>query len=363
MATRVFLCTGSDPGRHRSLLESMAEVGLSVQTYSASGEPTIDVARAATEAAREHRSAAVVAIGGGSILDLAKAVAMLLANGGDPMDYIEVIGRGAPIARRSVPLVLTPTTAGSGSEVTSNAVLGSPEHRVKVSLRSPLMLAHLAVVDPLLTLSAPPATSAASGLDALTQCLEPYVSRMANPVSDAFATQGLRRGARSLLPVLADGSDVSAREGMALCSLMGGLALSNAKLGAAHGIAGPFGGMFDSPHGAVCAALLGPVMDVNIRAMRERDADNPALARYDEVARLLTDDPAATAEDAVRWVRSLVAQLKVPGLATYGFQPGPGGDGPELHDLVARSLRSSSMKGNPVTLTEGEVAEVVRAAA
>lgn len=366
MASRVFVTTGSDPGRHRSLLHEMADVGLRVETFPAAGEPTVEVARAATERAREHGSEAVVAIGGGSTLDLGKAVAMLLANGGDPLDYLEVIGRGNPITEPSRPLLLAPTTAGSGSEVTSNAVLGSPEHRVKVSLRSPLMLARLAVVDPLLTLGAPPATTAASGLDALTQCLEPYVSRMANPASDAFARAGLARAARALRRVVADGSDVSAREDMAVGSLMGGLALSNAKLGAVHGIAGPFGGMFDSPHGAVCAALLAPVMSANVRAMRERDADSPALPRYRELARVLTGDPGATFEDGLAWVRGTVDALGVPGLSTYGLQLGTGpgdADSADLTDLVTRSLRSSSMKGNPITLTREETADVVRSAA
>jgi alcohol dehydrogenase class IV len=316
------------------------------------GEPTVDSARAAVAAAREFGADVVVGIGGGSPLDLGKAVAVLLANGGDPLDYLEVVGRGQPFTRPAVPCVAVPTTAGTGSEVTANAVLTSPEHRVKASLRSPLMLPRVALVDPLLTLGCPPAVTASSGLDALTQCLEPYVSVRGNPVTDGLAREGLRRAGRSLRRAYADGSDVDARTDMALCSLLGGLALANAKLGAVHGFASAIGGVADVPHGLACAALLVPVTAANI----SRCEGQPVLQRYVDVARLLTGDPAATELDGLAWLRGTVVRLNVPRLSDYGLGPG------DADAIVARAAKAGSTQGNPVVLTEEELHAALAAA-
>ena len=207
---------------------------------------------------------------------------------GELLDYVEIIGRGQALTKPSAPFIAIPTTAGTGSEVTRNAVLASPEHRVKVSLRSPLMLARVALVDPELTYDLPPALTASTGLDALTQLIEPFVCLRANPMTDGLCVEGMRRAARSLRVAFTDGQNKSAREDMAVASLFGGLALANAGLGAVHGFAGPIGGMFPAPHGAVCAALLPHVMTANIRALRQRAPGSEALRRYDKVARLLT---------------------------------------------------------------------------
>ena len=352
LGTRVLLCTGSDPARHRHLLGDVEPVAVARVTR----EPLVDDARAVLAQARAAGADAVVAIGGGSVLDLAKAVAVLLGNGTDPMDHLEVVGRGLPIERPSVPYVAVPTTAGTGAEATANAVLGSPEHGRKASIRSPHMLATVALVDPLLTLGCPPAVTASSGLDALTQCLEPYVSPKANPATDAVAAEGLRRGARSLRRAHDDGDDRAAREDMALCSLFGGISLANAKLGAVHGVAGVVGGMVDAPHGAVCAALLAPVVEANVRALRERDPDSPALDRYAAVARLLTGRDDATVDDAVAWLRETVAALDVPPLGAVGLQPA------QYAEVAEKSARSSSMQGNPVALTGDELVGVLRVA-
>jgi alcohol dehydrogenase class IV len=211
-------------------------------------------------------------------------------------------------------------------------------------------------VDPLLTLSCPPAVTASSGLDAITQCLEPYVSPRANPATDALATEGLRRGARALRRAYDDGGDAEAREEMSLCSLFGGIALANAKLGAVHGLAGVLGGMVDAPHGAVCAALLAPVVQANVRALREREPGSPALVRYTHVARLLTRREDAAIEDAVAWLRETAAALHVPSLSAVGLRP-------DQHAEVAHNAaRSSSMQGNPVALMDGELRQVLEAA-
>ena len=214
--------------------------------FGVSGEPTVALVREGTELAQREGCDVVVGFGGGSVIDTAKAIASLLANGGDPLDYVEVVGKGKTISKPSAPFIAVPTTAGTGAEVTRNAVLGSPEHKVKVSMRSAHMLARVALVDPLLTLGLPPAVTASTGLDALTQVIEPFVSCKANPMTDAICREGMRRAARSLRRAYENGSDVAAREDMSVTSLFGGLALANAGLGAVHGFAAPIGGMFSN---------------------------------------------------------------------------------------------------------------------
>jgi alcohol dehydrogenase class IV len=275
---------------------------------------------------------------------------MLLANGGDPLDYLEVVGAGQPVTRPAVPCVAVPTTAGTGAEVTANAVLAAPAHGVKASLRSPLMIPAVALVDPLLTLSCPPAVTAASGLDALTQCLEPFVSVRANPVTDGLAREGLRRAGSGLRAAYADGADLGAREDMAVCSLLGGMALANAKLGAVHGLAGVIGGTADVPHGVACAAMLAPVIEANLRAL---PPGHPAAGRYAEAAGLLTGAPTASAGDGVDWIRATVARLGVPGLGAFGLGR------PDADGIAARALTSSSMRGNPVPLTRDTLKGIV----
>ena len=231
-------------------------------------------------------------------------------------------------------------------------MLASSEHQVKVSLRSPFMLPRLALVDPELTVSLPPGITASTGLDALTQLIEPYVSRRANPLTDSLCREGIPRVARSLYKAFEDGSNLSAREDMSLASLFGGLALANAGLGAVHGFAAPIGGRFDAPHGAVCAALLPGVMEANLRALRQRA---PLIAsRYNEVAQLLTGAPGARAEEGIEWVRRLVNHLNIPGLGSFGVKP------EHIETLVAMASNASSMKANPVTLTIEELSEILK---
>jgi alcohol dehydrogenase class IV len=352
LGARALVCTGSHPERHAALLDGL-DVATSV--FTVTHEPTVETARAAVAAARLHGADVVVGIGGGSVLDTGKAVAMLLGNGGDPLDYIEIIGRGQPITRPAMPYVAVPTTAGTGAEVTENAVLGSREHSRKASLRSRFMLPRLAVVDPVLTLDCPPAVTASSGLDALTQCLEPFVSSRATPITDGFAREGLRRASAGLRRAYADGSDLDARTDMALCSLLGGLCLANAKLGAVHGFAGPIGGMVNVPHGSACAALLAAAVEMNVRALRARQPTSPALARYEEAARLLTGRAGASIDDGVAWIRETVELLEVPGLAAFGLQPD------QADEAVAKAKTASSMQGNPLPLTDDELHAILAA--
>jgi alcohol dehydrogenase class IV len=350
---RALVCTGSRPDRHADLIASL---GTTRQVLPVAGEPTAATVRAGLATAREFEPDVVISIGGGSVIDLGKAIAILLGNAGDPLDYLEIVGRGQPITQVGAPFVAVPTTAGTGSEVTANSVLAVPERQVKVSLRSPLMLPRLALIDPALTLGCPPAVTAASGLDALTQCLEPLVSILANPITDSFAARGLRHAASGLRRACADGTDLAARCDMALCGLFGGLALANAKLGAVHGLAGAVGGMANVPHGLACAALLAPVTEVNLRALRDRGSGSPALARYAEAAQALTGETGSTPDDLVAWIRRTTEELDVPGLATFGLME------EHLSSVVAAAANASSTKGNPIVLTAGELRSALAAA-
>lgn len=352
---RALVVQGSG-GRSGPLLALLHESGVTTTELRVPGEPTVDLVVRGVEQARREQCDVVVAFGGGSVIDAAKAVAALLANPGDVHDYLETVGEGRPIRERPAPVIAIPTTAGTGSEVTRNAVLAVPEQRVKVSLRSPLMLPAVALVDPELTYDLPPAITASTGLDALTQCIEPFVTPHASPLTDTLAREGMRRAARSLRRVCRDGADREARRDMAVASLCGGLSLANAKLGAVHGFAAPLGGMFPVPHGLACARLLSPVMEANIRALRSRDPASPALERYDEVARTLTGRAEAQAEEGSAWVRELVEELGLPRLAEYGVGEG------QVEEVVTKSRRASSMQGNPVVLTEDELVGVLRAA-
>jgi alcohol dehydrogenase class IV len=318
-----------------------------------SGEPTVEGVRAGLAAARQARPDVVVGWGGGSVVDLAKAVAVLLHDEVDVLDHLEVIGRGLPLSAVPVPVVAVPTTAGTGAEATANAPILSPEHGVKASLRSPAMLPAVAVVDPALTLTCPPAVTAASGLDALTQCLEALVTPRANPLTDALAREGLARAGRSLHTAFRHGDDLDARTDMSLAALLSGMALANARLGAVHGLAAPLGGRLGAPHGEVCAAVLTATVETNVRALRQRDPGAVALGRYAEAARLLTGNPDAEVEDCARWIADTVSSLGVRPLAALGLAS-------DDHGAVAdAALAASSMAGNPVRLTHDEVAGIL----
>jgi alcohol dehydrogenase class IV len=352
LGRRALLVTGASPDRAAPLRRSLRAAHISTVPFPVPGEPTLDLIRSAP-----RDCDFVIAFGGGSALDAGKAIAALLTNGGDPLTYLEVIGLGRPFTVPAAPCIAIPTTAGTGSEVTRNAVLASPEHRVKASLRSPSMLPRLAVVDPELTYDLPRAITASTGLDALTQLIEPYVSLRANPMTDQFCAEGMRRAASALPRVWRDGADRAARCDMAWASLLGGMALANAALGAVHGFAAPIGGMFAAPHGAVCAALLPYVMEVNVRALRARAPGNARtperMTRYDEVARLMTGRPHATAPDGVAWIAALCQNLEIPPLRTYGVAES------DLPVLVAKAAQASSMQGNSIVLTEEELREIV----
>jgi alcohol dehydrogenase class IV len=347
------LVTGRTPERAGRLVKLLEGAGVTVTIFPVAGEPDVAIVEAGVNQARQAGCDSVVSFGGGSAIDAGKAIAAMLTNEGELMDYLEVIGRGKTLTRQSAPFVAIPTTAGTGTEVTRNAVLASPKDRVKVSLRSALMLPRVALVDPELTYDLPKGLTASTGLDALTQLIEPYVCCRANPMTDALCVEGLRRAGRSLRAAYRDGGNRSAREDMSVASLFSGLALANAGLGAVHGFAGPIGGMFPAPHGAVCAALLPHVMEMNLRALRQRQPTSDSLRRYDHVARLITGNGQAQAADGLSWVRELVKELEIPGLRAYGITK----EG--TPDLVEKAGKASSMKANPIALTNEELSEIL----
>jgi alcohol dehydrogenase class IV len=341
---RALVVTGAHPERY-DVMDALVEGQIAITHLRAGREPTVEDAREAAAMARGCD--VVLGLGGGSAIDLAKAAGALVAVD-DPIDHLEVIGRGRPLPGPGLPVVAVPTTAGTGSEVTANAVLTAPEEAVKVSLRGPTLLPQVAIVDPMLTLGCSPKVTASSGLDAFTQCLEPYVSPMANPLTDGFARTGLAAASRSLRAAYADGSDVEARTDMALCSLLGGLALANAKLGAVHGLAGVIGGGTGGPHGAICAALLPSAVTVTTGALRSRDPKSVALAH------IVTGERQSRTDDLVSWIRETCQELSVPGLDAYGFTAA------DVEHVVAAAARSSSMKGHPIELTTDELRLIVQ---
>jgi alcohol dehydrogenase class IV len=348
-AKRLLLVTGRSSNAILRVREILS--GLDIREFEVHGEPTVDVAREGVKAALGCDM--VIGLGGGSVLDAGKAIAALTTNPGDVLDYLEVVGRGQALINAPLTYIAIPTTAGTGTEVTRNAVLESPEHGVKVSLRSPLMLPSVALVDPELTYSLPPAITASTGLDALTQLIEPFVSVKANPLTDSICREGIRHAARSLRRAYENGADKDAREGMSLASLFGGMALANSALGAVHGFAGPLGGMLHASHGAICARLLPLVMDANLKAMNARESNHPAMARYAEIAQILTGDRNAIASDGVQWVSDLVRDLNIPALSVYGMTR------ERFSEAVEKTMKASSTKGNPIVLNEGELNEIL----
>jgi alcohol dehydrogenase class IV len=351
-ASRVLVVTGRTTSRADAIRSALSEAGLSSITFGVATEPSIERVRAAMELISEAGCDAVLGFGGGSAIDVAKAAAVLAISGIDPLEHLEVIGSGRPILKPGLPCVAVPTTAGTGSEVTRNSVLSGGG--VKASLRSPLMLPKVAVVDPDLLIGLPSATIAASGMDALSQLIEPLLSQRANPFSDALARDGIRRSARSLRRAYEEGmEDAEVREDLALASLFGGMCLANSGLGAVHGIAAAAGARLSAPHGAVCAAVLAAAMDVNLRALRDRAPEHPALVRMAEVATVLAGQPDATSEDGIAWLDELTAALSIPGLASYQLSED------EIPAMVTAAQKASSMRGNPIELSDSEVTEIV----
>ncbi|SRR6266568_2879132 len=351
---RCVVVTGKTPSRVQSVIDLLTQAGIGVVTLPVPSEPSIPLLREAVVQAIESKCDGVIAIGGGSVIDTGKAIAALMRNTDDLFEYLEVIGKGRALQHSSAPCIAVPTTSGTGAEVTRNAVLFSPEHAVKVSLRSATMLPVAAIVDPDLTRELAPQTTAWSGMDALTQLIEPYVSLRANPLTDSLCLQAIPLAARALPRAFHDGTDMQARTEMSLASLFGGMSLANSGLGVVHGFAGPLGGMFKAPHGAVCAAILPHGMAANIAHLKVADGKNAAatLDRYRTVARCLTGSSTAEPEDGVSFVQNLSREFGIPPLSSFGMSA------TDAEQVVEKSARASSMKANPVVLSSEELKDV-----
>lgn len=354
LGSRPCLVTGSNPDKSQQLISALSAVMEPPLVIPTTGEPdTHGIAEASTKA-RNHGCDHVIAIGGGSAMDAGKAIAALITNSDDIYDYLEVIGKGRPLSHPPVPLITVPTTAGTGSEVTTNAVLLSPPHGVKVSLRSTKMIADIAIIDPELMKSMPPAITAATGMDALTQLIEAFVSNAANPITDALCREGILRISTALERAYTHGDDIEARSDMALASLFSGIALANAKLGAVHGFAAPLGGEFHIPHGVACAILLPHVMEANVNAVRSMPNAKAYGDRFVEIGQILTNAPNATAKDGINWVKKVCEVLQIPHLSTFGVED------KHLVGIAAKARDASSMKGNPVQLEDDDLMGILK---
>jgi alcohol dehydrogenase class IV len=358
--TAMVVVNGGEPGDGGpvdQLSALLSDEGLDAVFWRQRGEPQVGDVDQAIHLARDGGCDFVVGLGGGSALDTAKAVAGLLANGGGPLDYMEVIGRGQPITKPAVPWIAVPTTAGTGAEVTRNAVLAYREKRFKASLRSAHLLATIALVDPELGRGVPADISAQTGMDALSQLIESYTSKRAHAMTDGLALEGMVLAARSLERVVADGDNLDAREDLALAALLSGLTLANVGLGAVHGFAAPLGANLSVPHGAVCAALLPHVMEANILALQAQSPDHPWLAKYARIGQTLTGKPALPAtvamDEGVRFTAGLVERLQIPRLSQFGLTS------EQIPQLVALAQKASSMRYNPVELSEAGLREIL----
>ncbi len=350
----IFLIIGKNKSRINCLIDELNRSGINTTIFQISSEPTIEQIESAVALVKESGADLIVGIGGGSVIDAGKSISAMATNPGKIIDYLEVIGGAKPLQFQPLFYIAIPTTAGTGAEVTRNAVITSKNDGVKASLRHQFLLPRVAIVDPNLTLTLPPQVTAETGLDALTQLIEAFISVRANPITDAFCLEGLKRAGRSL--IMAYEGDVSAREDMAMASLLSGLALANSGLGAVHGFAAPIGGLFNVSHGAVCAALISASLIVNISALNLKEKEHPALNKLKVVAQLLTRKDDAEPEDAIEWLWKACALMKIRSLKDLGIGK------EDFPTLVEKAQNSSSMKGNPIKLTVDELYELLELA-
>jgi alcohol dehydrogenase class IV len=351
--SRALVVTGRTPGRFKTLIKALPNAGLTVDIVSCEGEPDLNWVSQSLIEARAIGPDLVVGLGGGSAIDAAKALAALIPNDGDPLRYLEVVGAGETLSAAPLPMIAVPTTSGTGAEVTKNAVISVPESRRKVSLRDDRMLPDLALVDPILTVGLPIGVTAATGLDALTQVIEPYLSSKSNPLTDAVCQEGIQRAAHALPKLLTGSDDYASREDMSLTSVFGGIALANSGLGAVHGLAGVLGGWCGAPHGALCGRLLPSVLRVNAQTIPQ-NGDTKSEARFRDVANWLTGRP--DLDGLIDFLHGLLELGQVPKLKDMGL------DVADFETVAEASRTSSSMKGNPVVLSRDALVQVLKEA-
>ncbi len=349
-----------DSHHWQQLQQGLAEKGIGYRLFHVAAEPSPGMVDKAVSDFCDQGIEVVVGIGGGSVLDAAKAIAGLLPSGNSVLEHLEDVGKGLPYAGPALPFIAVPTTAGTGSEATMNAVLS--EHGAegyKKSFRHEALLARAAIIDPQLLEGAAPTLIAAQGMDAFTQLLESYVSLRANPFTDALAWSGMEAIAQGFFAAYDGGDDEAARQGraaMAYGALLSGITLAHVGLGSVHGLAQPLGSLFPVPHGVACGTTLAVATEVNIKALREREPQSPALAKYAKVGRLLLGDlrlhDQAACHALVSQLQMWAERMLLPRLGEYGI-------GEEDIPQIVANARGNSMKTNPVVLTDEEIGKIV----
>lgn len=309
-------------------------------------EPDLAEVTRLSMTARDFSPDCIIGIGGGSAIDIAKAVGAFSTNHHPPSAYLEIVGEARPLENPTTPVIAIPTTAGTGSEVTKNAVIGIPDRKIKVSLRSEKILPKVALIDPKLTSTLNAMYSASTGMDALTQLIEPYLSKKSNPFTDMLCVEGIRRIPGALIKVMENGSDIRSRSEMSYASLLGGMALANAGLGAVHGFAGVLGGMYSAPHGLICARLLPAVFSINYEHISRNGANLCLIDKLNKISSMLTQKRSAHAKEGIDWLYQFTERLGIPKLCDLGIQKG------DFPEIVKNAKLSSSMKGNPIELPD-----------
>ena len=347
----VLLVTGATPTRASWLKDALEGQGVAVTEFTVGKEPDVALVEAGVALARDIQAQAVIAIGGGAVVDAGKAIAALTPATRPMLDHLEVVGKGLPLDVAPLPFAALPSTAGTGAEVTKNAVIAVPEAQRKVSLRDPRMLPSLAIIDPALTDNCPRGVTLASGLDAITQVIEPYISSRANPLTDAICRDAIPKGLIAIQKIMA-GEDPDARDALAWVSLCGGLALANSGLGVVHGLAGPLGGLSTAAHGAICGALL----PHGLRANAEVGDDPVLTTRIAEVQGWIAQAIGGTPEDAFDTLHAWSRTAGLPGLDAQGITDAA------RAKAAKDAASSSSMKANPVALNETQLLELMERA-
>ncbi|GAL05096.1 iron-containing alcohol dehydrogenase [Photobacterium aphoticum] len=347
----VLLVTGKDGTRAEPVISYLKQQGMRYQQVAVHGEPLIAMVEEMAAMGRKFRPDMVLAIGGGSVMDAGKALAGLIPNQGSVYDYVEVVGRNVPLQAKPLPFIVVPTTAGTGSEVTKNAVLRSAQENVKVSLRCPDMLADLAIVDPTLTYGMDPVMSGYCGMDAFAHLMEAYVCGDPNPLTDMVCEEGLRRLSGAIIAACEE-DDPRARADMSFAAMLGGMASANAKLGAAHGLASSLGGRLDAPHGLITAQLAPYVMQENVLAAREAGRAD-VLNRYRQLACILTGRTDAEIADGIAWTKRTLERLALPRVSDYGLCD------MMFEEVAEDALLSNSIKGNPLPLNKDRLLSIL----
>ncbi|YCO05439.1 iron-containing alcohol dehydrogenase [Vibrio sp. VNB-15] len=348
----VLLVTGKDTQRATPIINYLKAQNMRYQHVAISGEPNITMVEETAVLGRKFQPDMVIAIGGGSVIDMGKALAAIVPNQGDVYDYVEVVGRNVPLKTKPIYFIAIPTTASTGSEVTRNAVLKSGQDQVKVSLRSPEMLADVAIVDPTLTYGTDQYTSGRGAMDAFTHLMEAYVCGDPNPLTDMVCEEGLRRLSRSVIAGCKQDNH-KARADLSFAALLGGMAITNAKLGAAHGLASALGGKLDAPHSVITARLAPHVMQENIKAAKQAGRAD-VISRYRRLAQLVTDRTNANEHDGVLWVKMVLDKLELPHLGKFGVCQ------TSFEQVADDALMSVAIKGNPLPLNQDRLVYILR---